>query len=146
MPRAHGPLRCNGSPLARGDDFDCRCFHFGGVGSRANACLRSSAHRMLPTRRCASTPHYGCTSGLQSRRQSHRAYACSCKLKHDFARIDSVGFRRRLAHWRQQPGQGLARHEQFMTQIALRLCAQTRIVSKARIRLDSGNLCDLSTE
>jgi hypothetical protein len=37
MPRANGRLRCNGSPLARGDDFACSCFDFGPVGSRANA-------------------------------------------------------------------------------------------------------------
>src|SRR5262245_39892110 len=39
MPRANGRLRCNGSPLAGGDNLDCRCFDFGPVGSRANACL-----------------------------------------------------------------------------------------------------------
>src|SRR5262245_15715248 len=47
MPRANGRLRCNGSPLARGDDFDCRCFDFGPVGSRANACRCRSAHRNI---------------------------------------------------------------------------------------------------
>src|SRR5262249_53212528 len=45
MPRANERPRCNGSPLARGDDFDCRCFDFGQVGSQTNACLRRSAHR-----------------------------------------------------------------------------------------------------
>src|SRR5262249_9234172 len=44
MPRANGRLRCNGSPLARGDDFDWRCFDLGPVGSRANACLRRGAN------------------------------------------------------------------------------------------------------
>jgi hypothetical protein len=47
MPRANRRLRCNGSPLARGDDFDCRCFDFGPVGSRANACLRRTAHCII---------------------------------------------------------------------------------------------------
>src|SRR5262245_65220070 len=36
MPRANG--------LAGGDDFDSRCFDFGPVGSRANACLGRTAH------------------------------------------------------------------------------------------------------
>src|SRR5262249_55373820 len=47
VPRANGLMRCNGSPLARGDDFDGRCFDFGAVGSRANACLRRRAHRII---------------------------------------------------------------------------------------------------
>ena len=47
MPRANGGLRCKGSPLARGDDFDCRCFDFGPVESRANGCLRRSANRNI---------------------------------------------------------------------------------------------------
>src|SRR5262249_26841668 len=47
MPRANGLMRCNGSPLARGDDFDGRCFDFGAVGSRANACLHRRAHRII---------------------------------------------------------------------------------------------------
>jgi hypothetical protein len=47
VPRANRRLGCNGSPLARGDDFDCRCFDFGPVASRANACLRRSAHRII---------------------------------------------------------------------------------------------------
>src|SRR5262249_39223027 len=45
MPRANGRQPCNESPLARGDNLDCRCFDFGPVGGRANACLRRSAHR-----------------------------------------------------------------------------------------------------
>jgi hypothetical protein len=37
MPRANG----------RGDDFDCRCFDYGPVGSRANDCVRRSANRSI---------------------------------------------------------------------------------------------------
>src|SRR5262249_21665915 len=47
MPRANGRLRCNGSPLARGDNLDCRWCDFGPIGSRANACLCRSAHRNI---------------------------------------------------------------------------------------------------
>ena len=47
MPRANGRLRCNGSPLARGDNLGCRCFDFGPVGGWANPCLRRSAHRHI---------------------------------------------------------------------------------------------------
>src|SRR5262249_47711027 len=44
---ANGRLRCNGSPLARGDGFVCRCFDFGSVGSLANACLRRRNNRNI---------------------------------------------------------------------------------------------------
>src|SRR5215831_8967192 len=47
MPRANGRLRCNGSPLARGDNLDCRWCDFGPIGSRVNACLCRSAHRNI---------------------------------------------------------------------------------------------------
>src|SRR5438034_8548962 len=50
MPRANERLPCNGSPLAGGDDFDCRCFDFGPVGSRAYAWLRTQRNILYPNR------------------------------------------------------------------------------------------------